>query len=259
MPTTAPFALYDRYPANGTLGVWDAANTESWPSQSAPVVGAQTLKNLVESGALDANVSVDWTWDATRKGFTRPAATSARISLGAPTLGDTPRSVVGTAWVYVPAVPTAFTPIMSRLNSTSAAVDNQFALAIGADGKPRIDTISVDADGSTLRAAVAYAGSAITVGWHQMAWSITFATGNSATTALYVDGAQVGSSPYIGAKLNPSTLSIALGNRHGSSTAGSAAGIVYRRATLEDLSVSGKTAAARVLKDWDQYRGTVGL
>lgn len=258
LPTTLPKATYDALIVGGTLGVWDAGNPKSWASQAAPVAGTQSLRNLAQD-ALHGDVGLDWTWDAARKALVRPAATSARIALGNPVLSDVPRSAAGTVWVHLPAVPAALSPLMGRLNTTGAVADNQFSVGIGADGKPRADTISLDTDGTTLRYIAAFGPSVITTGWHQLGWSITYAAGNSATTALFLDGTQIGTSPYIGARLNPSTLGIALGNRHASATNGSLAGVGYLRAALEDLTASGRSAATFVARDWTLNRARVGL
>ncbi|MFB9994068.1 LamG-like jellyroll fold domain-containing protein [Deinococcus oregonensis] len=228
----------------GVLGLWDALSTDSWPPQAAPTGAAKTLINLGRSGpALDGDISTDFTWAASG-GLVRSTAVGSRIDLGAPDLSTGSPNILLSVWVKLPSVPAAFTPLFSRLLATGAGVDNQVALSIGSDGKLRADLIALDTDGTTMRYITMSAPNVVTVGVHQFAFNVSF-SGNASTYSLYQDGASVASSSYIGAKLNPSTLRFALGNRHGTGTNATAA-ITYYRAHLENLTLSGRTAATVV-------------
>lgn len=235
----------------GVLGLWDALSTDSWPQQAAPTGAAHTWLNLGRSGsALDADVGTDFTWQGAG-GFIRPGTAASRISLGAPDLSTGSPSILVTAWVKIPSVPAALTPLVGRAQSTSAATDNQFMLSIGSDGKPRLDIMFLDIDGTTMRVATMSGPNVITTGVHQLGFSVTF-SGNTATYALYLDGAQIASASSSGSKLNPSTYSIALGDRRVGNGGGSTtAGYGYYRAHVENLTqsmaaVPGRTASTVV-------------
>jgi hypothetical protein len=256
LPNTIPQVQYDPVisaTGAGAIGVWDAKNPKSWPSQAAPASGANSWLNLVRGGA-SATIPTTWTWQA-QGGFVRPGVAATSIDLGAPDLSTGSPGVVVSAWVKIPSVPTALTPIAGRAQSTSAAVDNQFLLSIGADGKPRLDIMMLDADGATIRYATLSGPNVITTGVHQIGFSVTFSAGTG-SYALYLDGAQIAASTFPGAKLNPSTYSIALGDRRVGNGGGSTtAGYVYYRALPENLTASGRTGAQVVAADWAAFNG----
>lgn len=253
LPNTLDQGQFDIMVTPGTVALYDAKNVLSWPSQAAPIAGNNSWVNLVRGGA-SATIPTTWTWQA-QGGFVRPGVAATSIDLGAPDLSTGSPGVTIAAWVKIPSVPSALTPIVGRAQSTSAAVDNQFLLSIGADGKPRLDIMMLDADGTTIRYATLSGPNVITTGVHQIGFSVTFSAGTG-SYALYLDGAQIAASTFPGAKLNPSTYSIALGDRRvGNGGGTTTAGYVYYRAMLEKLTGSTRTASQVIT---DGYTANAG-
>lgn len=241
LPTSAPIAAFDELVVPGTISVWDAKNVNSWPLQAAPTALNHSWLNLVDGGTA-ADLPTTWTWN-TSGGFIRPGTAATSINLGTPDL--TNRDVVITAWIKVPSVPAALTPLVGRAQSTAGAVDNQFMLAIGSDGKPILHFMPTTSVSQSVAAP-----NVITAGVHHFG-AVFRRVAGQLFGDLYVDNVLVNSVGLTGTTLNSSTYGIALGDRRvGNGGGTTTAGYVYYRAAIGDLTASGRTGAAVVAADW---------